>query len=84
MESTKEMFLALLKSKGYPSLNSFCLAFSLDYGNMNRRVNGVKRKVEISFMFKLADMLNEPVETIISIFYPIEWAENRKHVKKRK
>lgn len=73
----KEAFNELLKKKGYTSVHDFCLKQQIDYANMNKRVNGIKQKIEISFAFKLANMLKVPVEDIIAIFYPNEWQENR-------
>lgn len=75
--TTKELFNVLLIKKGYTSLHDFCLKNQIDYSNMNKRVNGVRQKVEIAWMFKIANMLHVPVEEIVSIFYPNEWEENR-------
>lgn len=75
--TVKESFNALLQEKGYSSLHDFCLKNQMDYANMNKRVNGIKQKIEITNAFKIANMLKVPVETIISIFYPEEWEENR-------
>lgn len=78
--TVKENFNALLIKKGYASLHDFCLKQQIDYANMNKRVNGIKQKIEISYAFKLADMLKVPVEEIIAIFYPDEWQENRSFI----
>lgn len=75
--TTKEMFNNLLAKKGYSSLHDFCIQQKIDYANMNKRVNGIRQKIEISYMFKLANILHVPIETIIEIFYPDEWQENR-------
>lgn len=75
--TVKESFNALLKEKGYASLHDFCLKNQMDYANMNKRVNGIKQKIEIQNAFKIANMLKVPVEDIIAIFYPEEWDENR-------
>lgn len=77
--TVKENFIALLKEKGYKSFYEFCISNKIDYSNMNKRISGQKQKVEISFMFKLADILQTPIEKIIEIFYPDEWKENRKY-----
>ena len=74
---TKERFLKLLKEKGYPNLRQFCVESGIDYPNMDKRVKGVRQKIEIGFMFKLANLLHVPVETIIEIFYTDEWITNR-------
>ena len=76
------MFNELLKEKGYSSVHDFCLKQKIDYANMNKRVNGVRQKIEISYMFKLANMLEVPVERIIEIFYPEDMAENRSLIEK--
>ncbi len=73
----KEMFNDLLHKKGYTSLHDFCMKNQIDYANMNKRVNGIRQKVEISWMFKIANILHVPIEKIVHIFYPTEWEENR-------
>lgn len=73
----KEAFYKLLISKGYTSLYDFCMKNQIDYANMNKRVGGVRQKIEIAFMFKIANMLHVPVETIIEIFYYDDWITNR-------
>ena len=75
--TTKEAFNNLLKERGYSSLYDFCMKNQIDYANMNKRVGGVRQKIEIGFMFKIANMLHVPVETIIEIFYPDDYKENR-------
>lgn len=85
--STKEEFNALLNKHEYPSVRNFCYAHNIDYANMNKRVNGQRQKIEIGFMFRLANMLHEPVDVIVKIFYPNEYEENQalcKHVKDKK
>ena len=82
--TTKEMFNALLKKKGYASLRDFCIKNSIDYPNMTKRVNGIRQHIEIDYAFKLANMLNVPVEKIIAIFYPNEFKENRENIKQEK
>lgn len=79
--STKEMFNKLLEKKGYSSLHDFCIQAKIDYPNMTKRVNGVRQKIEIAFIFKLANLLNESYTTIVEIFYPEEVAENKKLIK---
>lgn len=74
---TKERFLKLLKEKGYSNLRQFCVESGIDYPNMDKRVKGVRQKIEIGFMFKLANLLHVPVETIIEIFYYDDWITNR-------
>lgn len=79
--STKEMFNQLLEKKGYSSLYDFCIQSKIDYPNMTKRVNGVRQKIEIAFIFKLANLLNESYTTIVEIFYPEAVAENKKLIK---
>ena len=71
------MFNDLLHQKGYTSLHDFCMKNQIDYANMNKRVNGIRQKVEIAWMFKIANILHVPVEEIVHTFYPTEWEENR-------
>ena len=75
--NVKDEFNKLIKEKGYASLYDFCMKNQIDYANMNKRVGGVRQKIEICFMFKIANMLHVPVETIIEIFYYDEWITNR-------
>lgn len=78
---TKELFYELLHEKGYTSLYDFCTRTNIDYGNMNKRVNGIRQKIEIAYAFKLANILKVPIERIISIFYPTEYSENMRIVR---
>lgn len=80
--TTKEMFNTLLEKKGYSSLHDFCIKAKIDYPNMTKRVNGIRQKIEIAFIFKLANLLNESYTTIVEIFYPDEVAANRDCIKK--
>lgn len=80
--TTKELFNELLAKHNYSSLHDFCYKQNIDYSNMNKRVNGIRQKIEVQFLFKLANMLHEPVETLIEIFYPEEWKENRSLIEK--
>ena len=73
----REQFNALIKSKGYSSLNEFCNKNDIDYGNMHRRLTGVKQKIEIPFAFRVANILRVPVDDIIKLFYPEEYKENQ-------
>lgn len=79
--SNKERFDNLLHKQGYASLYAFCKDNNLDYGNMNRRVNGVTQKIEIAFAFKIADILRVPIDTLLDIFYPEEMKKNRAAIK---
>lgn len=82
--STKDAFNELIKKHGYTSVHDFCLKQQIDYANMNKRVNGVRYKVEIGFMFRLANSLHEPVDVIVQIFYPEEYEENQAIAKGKK
>ena len=73
----KEAFNKLIREKGYNTLYDFCLKNQLDYSNMSKRVGGTRQKIEIGYMFKVANILHVPVETIIEIFYYDEWITNR-------
>lgn len=75
--TTKDTFNNLLKEKGYASLHDFTCKNDIDYGNMYKRISGKTQKIEILFAFKLANILKVPVDDIIKIFYPNEYAENQ-------
>jgi hypothetical protein len=49
---------------------------------MNKRLIGVKQKIEISFAFKLANILRVDISEIIKIFYPDEYKENQELIGK--
>ena len=78
--SRSENFLKLLEKHGYKSLNSFCLSNGLDQSNTNKRIKNETKKVELPILFLWAKLLHEPVETLIEIFYPEEWEENRLNI----
>ncbi len=73
----KEKFMNLLNKHGYPSLNNFCIENKLQQANFNKRINSETTKIDLPTLFKLANILSEPIETLIEIFYPEEWEENR-------
>lgn len=81
--ATKELFLKLITSKGYSTLYDFCLKNGIDYSNTNKRLTG-RQKIAIDWMFNLANILHEPIEVIIEIFYPDEYQENRALIKEVK
>lgn len=76
----KEAFNAVLKRHGYRSLNNFCLENKIIQTNLNKRVKDESIKVELPLLFNLANILHEPIETLIEIFYPDEWQENRNNI----
>lgn len=73
----KEKFVALLRKHGYPSINNFCVENKLIQTNVNKRARDESIKVELPILFSWAAILHEPIETLIEIFYPEEWKENR-------
>lgn len=80
--SRREKFMEVLKRHGYPSLNAFCMDNRLQQANFNRRLKDESLKVDLMILFKLASILHEPIETLIEIFYPDEWKENRSLIEK--
>lgn len=78
----QEKFKALLTKHNYRSLNSFCEAHGLQQGNFNKRLKYEDMKVDLVTLFQLANILHEPIETLIEIFYPDEWQENRSLIEK--
>ena len=80
--TVKENFIKLIHEKGYKNLSQFCLASDIDTSNMNKRLIGVKQKIEISFAFKLANILRVDISEIIKIFYPDEYKENQELIGK--
>ena len=77
--SKQEQFSALVKKHGYRSINNFCIENKMPQTNMSKRLNG-SQNVELPLLFKWATMLHEPIETLIEIFYPDEWLENRNNI----
>lgn len=75
----QEKFKALLKKHNYPSLNCFCVENGLQQGNFNKRLKYENLKVDLLTLFTLANIMHEPVEVLIEIFYPDEMEENRKN-----
>lgn len=80
----KENFRAVLKKHGYSSLASFCAKHGLNQGNFNKRVKEESIRVEIDNLFLLADLLHEPIETMLEIFYPEDMRLNRESVEEGK
>ena len=75
----KEAFSNIVKKHGYRSINHFCIENKMPQTNMSKRLNG-NQNVELPLLFTWANMLHEPVEALIEIFYPDEWEENRNNI----
>lgn len=75
----KERFTEVVRKHGYRSINHFCIENKMPQTNMSKRLNGTQ-KVELNLLFTWANMLHEPIETLIEIFYPDEWQENRDNI----
>ena len=82
--SRKENFRALLKKHGYTSLASFCAASGLHQGHYNKRVKEESIRVDLDNLFLLADLLHEPIEVMLEIFYPEDMRLNRASVEEGK
>lgn len=80
--SRKEKFMKLLNKHGYSSLNNFCIENKLQQSHFNNRLNNESLKVDLLILFKLANILEEPIDILIEIFYPDEYKENKRHCKK--
>jgi len=78
--SRKEQFKAMLNKHGYTSVNNFCIENKLNQSNVNNRIKNEDIKVELPILFQLANILHEPIMTMIEIFYPDEVAENKSNV----
>lgn len=80
----KEVFTKLLNAKGYKSIYEFCESNGIDRHNMSKRLSPTetRQRIEVGFMFKIANLLHVPIETIIEIFYPEEFKENRSLIEK--
>lgn len=77
----QEQFSNLVKKHGYRSINHFCIENKMPQTNMSKRLNG-SQNVELPLLFKWANLLHEPIETMIEIFYPDELTENRANIEK--
>lgn len=75
----QEAFTDVLKRHGYRSVNHFCLENKIPQTNMSKRLRGTQ-KVELPLLFTWANMLHEPIDTMIEIFYPEEMQENRSNI----
>lgn len=80
----KEKFHALLKKHGYASLRSFCAEHNLNQANFNRRIKEESIRVDLDNLFLLADLLHEPIEVMLEIFYPEDMKLNRQSVEEGK
>lgn len=78
----KDKFIELLNKHGYKSVNSFCVENNLTQTNVNKRLKNESIRVDIDNLFLFANILHEPIETMIEIFYPDEWQENRSLIEK--
>ena len=78
----KEAFNEILKKHGYRSLNNFCIENKLIQTNVNKRVKDESIQVELPILFQFANLLHEPIDTMVRIFYPNEYAENQSLIEK--
>lgn len=78
----KEAFKELLNKNGYNSVNHFCIMNKLNQSNFSNRVRNESIQVELPILFMIANILHEPIEKVIEIFYPKEFKENRESMKK--
>lgn len=74
----KEAFSQLVQKHGYRSINHFCIENKMPQTNMSKRLNG-NQNVELPLLFDWADILQEPIDTLIEIFYPDRMEQNRKY-----
>lgn len=82
--SRREKFTALLKKHGYTSVNNFCIENKFNQGNVANRLRDEKIKIELPLLFVWAGILSEPIDVLIEIFYPEEFAENQTIAKGKK
>lgn len=75
-----EKFMALIKKHNYRSLNNFCEVNGLQQGNFNKRIKYEDMKVDLVTLFNIANILHEPIDTLIEIFYPEEYQENLNNI----
>ena len=78
--SRRDKFIEVLKKHGYRSINQFAIENKIQQTNLNKRIKDETIKVELPILFTLANTLHEPIETMIEIFYPEEWTENRNNI----
>ena len=69
-------FMELIKTHGYDNVTQFCNQNDLIQTNMSKRLRG-DQGIEILFLFKLANILHEPVDKLVEVFYPQEYQENQ-------
>ena len=73
----KEKFVAILKKRGYRSVNNFCQDNNIIQTNLNKWLKNETIRVDIDNLFLLADLLHEPIEVMLDIFYPDDMKLNR-------
>lgn len=78
--SRKDAFKVLLTKHGYSSVNKFCIENKLNQSNFNNRIKNDSIQVELPILFNIANILHEPIEAVIEVFYPEEFKENRKNI----
>lgn len=78
----RDKFIKTLKKHGYKSVNNFCLENKLIQTNLNKRLKNESIRVDIDNLFLLADLLHEPIETMLEIFYPEDLELNRSLIEK--
>ena len=74
-----EAFTEVIKRHGYRSINHFCLENKISQTNMSKRMNG-KQKIELPLLFRWANILHEPIDTMLEVFYSEEMEENRSNI----
>lgn len=80
----RDDFTNLLKMHGYTSVNNFCIENKFNQGNVANRLRDESIKIELPLLFTWANILGEPIDTLINIFYPEEYATNQAIAKENK
>lgn len=79
--SKQEQFTNLVRKHGYNSINNFCIENKIIQTNVSKRIrNDVN--IDILILFGWANILNEPIDVLLDIFYPEQMKENRAFAKK--
>lgn len=75
--STKDRFEELVKSYGFANITQFSIAVGIAASNIYSNLSGNSWRMSMSRMFKIANTLKCPVEEVIQVLYPNEYAENQ-------
>lgn len=72
----KDKMEIIIKEAGFKNMRQFSEKLGVNESNLYSNFKG-RWGMSVGRMFKIANLIGCPIETVIEIFYPEEYSENR-------